>query len=449
MRRLPALLLAATLAGACGTPSAPTPSASPSATALPPAPTGSPAAAGGIEFAAAHGVARLSPSASAATSAGDALNAFGLAVFARVRSASGNAVASPASIALALSMARAGARGTTAAEMDAVLHGLASDAHADWVASLDAALASRTGTFADQAGKPQQVTLRIANSGFVQQGLPLEAAYLDALAARFGAGVGLVDFKTAADAARSAINAWVAGQTEQRITDLLGPGTVDGTTRLVLVNAVYLKAAWAKPFDTAVSADAPFTRPDGSTVSAKFMQSGGSLDYAAGPGWRAVQLPYVGDQLAMLVIVPDSLPSFAAGLDAATLASITAALAPREVNLSLPRFGTATQADLASVLAALGMPSAFSASAADFSGMTAAERLFISAVVHQADITVDEAGTEASAATAAVMAGAAAPSQTVTLKVDRPFVFAVRDLTTGAVLFLGQIADPSVVAPAS
>ena len=449
MRRLPALLLAATLAGACGAPSAPTPSAGPSASAVPSAPTGSPAAAGGIEFVSAPGIPRLATSTAAAASAGAALSAFGLDLLARVRTADGNAVVSPASVALALAMARAGARGNTATEMDAVLHGLAADAHADWVASLDAALEARSGTFADQAGKPQQVTLRIANTSFAQQGLPLEPAYLDALAARFGAGAGLADFKTAPEAARSAINAWVAGQTKQRIKDLLGPGTVDDTTRLVLVNAVYLKAAWAKPFDATATSDATFTRPDGTTVTAKFMQSGGSLDYAAGAGWQAVQLPYVGDQLAMLVIVPDSLPSFAAGLDTAALASIAGQLAPREVNLSLPRFGTETRADLAAVLATLGMPSAFSASAADFSGMTTAERLFISAVVHQATITVDEAGTEAAAATAAVMAGAAAPSQTVTLRVDRPFVFAVRDLATGAVLFLGQIADPTVGAPAS
>lgn len=440
MRRLLALLLSAALVAACA-------ASSPSTAS--PSPTGSPTGAGGIELAVADGVAHLTGSASDAASAGAAINAFGLDLYARVLDGNGNLVISPASVALALAMARAGAGGTTATEMDAVLHGLASDAHAAWVASLDGALNARTGTFKDQDGKPQTVTLRIANASFAQQGLTLEPAYLDALAAQFGAGVRLVDFKQASEPARIAINAWVADQTEQRIKELLAQGTLNALTRLVLVNAIYLKAAWLTPFEPSATQPAAFHRLDGSTVDVPFMHSGGYLEYASGSGWQAVELPYVGRQLAMLVIVPDDLAAFEAGFDAAALDAITGGLASREVALSMPRFGAETSTGLAELLAAIGMPSAFDPSSADFSGITADEPLFISAVIHQANIDVDEAGTEAAAATAVAMAAAGAPSESVTLKVDRPFVFAVRDLETGAVLFLGRITDASDGAPAS
>ena len=446
MRRLPVLLLAATLVTACaGTPSTPTPS-----TPIGPVPTPSDSAtAGGIELAMANGVAHLASSPADASSAGSAVNAFGLDLYARIRDEGGNMVISPASVAIALAMARAGARGATASEMDAVLHGLAADGRAAWVASLDNALNDRSGSFDDQSGKPQTVTLRVTNGSFVQQGLTLQPSYLDALAAQFGTGVELVDFKQAAEAARSLVNGWVSDQTEQRIKELLGQGTVDAMTRLILVNAIYLKAPWLTPFEVEATQPGPFLTSAGTSVTVPFMHSYGSLEYASGAGWQAVQLPYVGRQLAMLVIVPDSLASFERQFDAAGLDAITGGLASREVDLSLPRFGTQTSASLGDLLAQLGMPSALDASTADFSGITTAERLFISAVVHQANIDVDEAGTEAAAATAVVMAGAAAPSETVTLKVDRPFVFAVRDLETGAVLFLGRIVDASDGAPAS
>ena len=441
MRRLPVLLLTAVLAAACGSPGASSP---PSGT--PASPAASAQAAGDIELAVANGVARLKTDPAAAKEAATALNAFGVDLYAQIRTADGNLVVSPASIALALSMARAGAKGTTASEMDKVLHNLASDANADWIASLDASLADRTGTFKDQSGQAQQVTLRIANANFAQRGFELSPDYLKALAERFGAGVQLVDYASAPEAARAAINGWVADKTEQRIKQLVAQGTVDQMTRLVLVNAIYLKAAWLTPFEKPSTAPAAFHLADGSTVQVPMMHGGGNLEYAKGSGWQAVALPYVGQQLSMLVIVPDDLATFEKGFDAATLNSITSGLAGREVILGLPKFGTETKTGLADVLTKLGMPTAFSAKTADFSGITAADQLFISAVVHQANIDVDEAGTTAAAATAAVMAGTAAPTDTVTLTVDRPFLFAVRDNVTGAVLFLGRITNPAAAA---
>jgi serpin B len=399
--------------------------------------------AGDVELAAAN-VPQLAGSTADAAQAGTAVNAFGLTLLAELASnnPSGNLVMSPASIALALSMARAGALGRTAGEMDTVLHSLGADDHAAWLAALDAALDTRTGTFSDLSGAPHDVTLRIVNAPFAQRGLALEPAYLDDLAARFGAGLRLVDYVTASEAARQLINGWVRDQTEQRIRELLAAGDVDSLTRLVLVNAIYLKAAWQHPFGERATQPAAFTLADGSVVQVPMMRGGGDLPYAVGDGWQAVELPYVGGKLAMLVIVPDDLAAFTSDLDAQAFGEINGALETRRVVLGLPKFSAESRAELGPALAALGMPTAFTA-AADFSGITTEERLLISAVIHQANIDVDEKGTEAAAATAVVMRATAAPGDSVTMTVDRPFLFALRDTETGAILFLGRINDPS------
>jgi serpin B len=399
--------------------------------------------AGSITLARAE-VARASAAPADAVSAAAAVNAFGFDLL-RAIHPQGDAVVSPASIALALAMARAGAVGDTATQMDAVLHDAASDAHPTWLNALAAALDSRTGTFKDADGKDQQVTLRIANATYSQQGMVLRPAFLRAIAERFGAGVQLVDFKTATEAARLAINGWVAGQTEQRIKELLAAGVLDDMTRLVLVNAVYLKAAWVNPFDADATKPAPFHHLDGTTTDVPTMHLDADLPYAEGDGWRAVQLPYVGGSLVMTIVVPDDFAAFTAGLDGARFEAVAGALdqQQRQVTLAFPAFGTETKVDLAAVLSALGMPAAFDPVAADFSGITADERLSISAVIHQANIDVDEKGTEAAAATAVVMRATAMPAEHVTLNVDRPFVFALRDAATGAIVFLGQIVTPA------
>jgi serpin B len=396
----------------------------------------------GIQLAAAA-VPRAVADPADALKAAEGMNAFGLDLYRAIATGTGNVVVSPASVAIALSMARAGARGQTAAQMDTVLRSIASDEHASWMNALDAALAARTGTFKDIAGKDAQVTLRIANAPFAQRGMTLVPAYLEALATRFAAGLRLVDFRSAAEPARQAINLWVSDQTEKRIPELLARGDVDTLTRLVLVNAIYLKAAWLTPFAPELTKPGAFHKLDGSTVDVPMMAGGGSLPYAAGAGWRAVEVPYVGEALAMTLIVPDDLATFEARLDAATLSAITSALTATEVDLTLPKFGIETQADLAGALAAIGMPLAFDRDRADFSGITTEEKLVISKVVHQANIDVDEKGTTAAAATAVVLMATALPAEPVTMHVDRPFLFAVRDTKTGAILFLGRVTLPA------
>jgi serpin B len=253
-----------------------------------------------------------------------------------------------------------------------------------------------------------------------------------------------VDYKANPEAARQAINAWVKDQTEQRIPELIGQGAIDGLTRLVLVNAIYLKAAWQTTFSEAATQPAPFTKVDGSTASVPTMRQTADLRYAAGAGWRAVELPYVGGSLALTLIVPDDLARFETGLDPAEFDAIAAALKPSSVDLSLPKFGLETMADLGDVLAGLGMPDAFDLDKADFSGITTTEKLYISAVIHQANFDIDEKGTEASAATAVVMGTSAAPVGEITFHVDRPFLFALRDVQTGAIVFLGRVVEPAV-----
>jgi serpin B len=438
-RRFTALLALVIAVSAACSPSGPGPTNSPG-------PTNDPA---GIELARAD-VPRAATLPADAPAAAAALNAFGADLYRRLGVDGGNLVFSPASVAFALAMARAGARGETATEMDTVLHAASLEQLTSGLNALDLALAGRSGTFNDRADKPHDVTLRIANSPFAQRGMALEPAYLETLAGSFGAGLRLVDYAHDPEAARKLINAWVDARTEQRIPELLAAGTIDDLTRLVLVNAIYLKAAWATPFEPSLTKPGAFTRADGSTIDVPMMHSGGSLPYAEGAGWRAVELPYIGGSLAMTVIVPDDMAAFAAGLGTESLAwsdpftPIVSALQAREVELALPRFGLETQADLSTILAALGMPRAFDPDTADFSGITAAEQLYISAVIHQANIDVDEKGTEAAAATAVVMGTTSVPVEApVTMRVDRPFIFLLRDVPTGAVVFMGRVVDPA------
>ncbi len=407
-------------------------------------PAGPPVGSAGGDIALARAdVPRASAAPADATAAATAITAFGLDLYRAMTSGQTNVVLSPSSIALALAMARAGARGQTAAEMDAVMRAVAADGNAGWLNALDQALATRSGTFEDQGGNPLPVTLQIANAPFAQRGMPLEPAYLEALASRFGAGLRLVDYIGATEATRNLINGWVDGQTEHRIPELLVPGILTPDTRLTLVNAIYLKAPWLRPFPAEATTPGAFTRADGSTVEVPMMATSAAMRYAAGSGWKAVEIPYIGGSLAMTVIIPDDLATFERSLTADQLASIAAGLAETQVSLTFPKFSIETKAELADVLAALGMPSAFD-ERADFSGITSAEKLVISNVIHQANIDVDEKGTVAAAATAVVMERTSAPAEPVTLRVDRPFLFALRDVPTGAILFLGRVGDPSI-----
>jgi len=302
---------------------------------------------------------------------------------------------------------------------------------------LDLALASR---------QNDQVRLAAANKLWSVDGLPLLTPFVDTMSRSYGAPVAAADFGS--DAARVAINDWVAGETNERITELFPPRTIDPNTKLVLVNAVHLDAQWFFPVNPELTDDEPFTTMDGTQVTVPMMHfneylptavaGGAASPCAVGSCWRAVEIPYAGDELSMVVIVPDDLATFEASLDAATLKGVFGALEDGGIHLSLPRFSFGSHASLVDPLRDLGMASAFGGGA-DFSAMTDGGGLSIGAVEHGAFIEVDEEGTEAAAATGTAMQDSHGP----TIPVTRPFVFAIRDRQTDAVLFLGRVGDPT------
>jgi serpin B len=371
--------------------------------------------------------------------------AFAFAAYKQLTATNTNLVFSPASISIALAMTYAGAAGNTASEMAQALHfSLPSARLHPAFNALDQALASRGQGKPGADGGPMR--LNIVNATWAERTYTFKTAFLDTLATNYGAGVNLLDFVNAPDPSRLTINAWVADQTENKIQDLLPPGSINNVTRLVLTNAVYFNAAWKTQFDPNMSYDGRFALIDGSSVAARIMLAdpyGGALAMQ-GTNFVAVSLPYADDRLSLVLVVPDAgtFSQFESSLDASTLTTIVAGLTSQMVSIFLPRFKVETGADLASVFKALGMTSAFSPGVADFSGMDGTRDLYISGVVHKAFIDVAEKGTEAAAATGvAVRTTGISPG----LRVDatRPFLYFLRDQPTGAILFMGRVLDPS------
>ncbi len=388
--------------------------------------------------------ARIAAEPSEAQVAARALDQFAIDLYRSLPGNDENLVFSPYSIAIALAMARNGAVGPTLEEMTAVLHAM--HGYDESMNALDQALASRAGEYPFGAGETRTLEFASANQLWGHEGFEFHDAFLQALATNYGAGMRIVDFAGDTEGSRQAINGWVSEQTRERIPELIPEGVLNELTRLVLTNAVYLNAPWMMPFDRDQTAPGDFTTLDGSSVQAEMMKAGYKFHFADGPGFQAVELPYVDGSLSMLVIVPDEggFAQYRDGFDAETLSAIVADLETAQVNLQFPKFKFRTQAALKDVLTALGMPTAFDDQAADFSAMApTGDDLFISAVIHEAFIAVDEHGTEAAAATAVVVQETSAPPRTVDLTVDRPFLFAIRDRETGATLFLGHVIDPT------
>jgi serpin B len=345
-------------------------------------------------------------------------------------------VFSPASVASALRISLCGARGQTAAELARVLH-LDEDPKPQDAAATGLRLTSG-------AAVSGSATFRAPNTVWIQSGLPVRAAFKARL--HDAATLAAADFRAAPEATRAEINRVIASQTEGKISGLLPSGTITALTRLVLASAVYLKAAWTEPFPERATADAPFY-PDGrdqAALTVPMMHGTASRAYLRGDGYQAVLLPYRDINLAMAVLLPDGpLAALPPKLAAAGLGGLLAGAARHRVTLSLPRFRLEAAFDLIPALRRLGVAAAFGDNA-DFGEITEAAPLRIGAVAHKAYVDVDEHGTEAAAATAVVIRAAAAmrPPPAVTLVVDRPFLFAIVDSTTGLPLFLGQVSHP-------
>jgi serine protease inhibitor len=365
---------------------------------------------------------------------------FAFDLYGRLKSTGGNLFFSPYSISTCLAMTWAGARGDTESQMAGVLH----------FSTVQTGLHSQFGTLQNQLNAVQEkkaVALNIANGLWAQKDHSFLPAFLQIATRDYAAKVKQVDFSTDAESARKDINDWVSGKTADRIQNLIPSGALDAMTRLVLVNAIYFKGQWATQFKPSNTEPAPFETAPGQTSSAQFMNLTDNFGYAEADGLQLLELPYAGGDLSMVVLLPaetNSFKDFENGLSEEKLTGWLTQARKQKVNVFLPKFKLTQQFALADTLAAMGMTDAFSPSA-DFSGMDGVRDLYISTVIHKAFVEVNEEGTEAAAATGMVAVGMIAmqPAPLPVFRADHSFLFLIRDIHSGSILFLGRVADPS------
>lgn len=375
----------------------------------------------------------------------DGNTAFALALYQSLKDKEGNLFYSPYSLSLALAMAYAGARGDTEKEMAATLHFTLSQEKLHQAFNyLALELAKREKAKDAEDKEVDAFRLDVANDIWGQKDYQFLAAFLDTLAVNYGAGLRILDFIKDAESARQTINKYISEKTEGKIKDLIPEGAVNDLTRLVLTNAIYFNAAWAYPFEEEDTRSGTFKLLDGTTVSVPMMNQTEFFGYATGSNYQAVELPYVGRELSMLIIMPNEgqFSAFEKAFDPAQLSSITGALKSTNIALAMPKFEFDSSFGLKQTLASMGMPIAFTDNA-DFSGMTGRRDLLIQDVVHKAYVSVDEAGTEAAAARAVIMGVTWAPPEPIKLTLDHPFIFLIRDMQTGTVLFIGRVLNPT------
>lgn len=372
----------------------------------------------------------------------DGNTAFAYNLFQALKSEDGNVFYSPYSISIALAMTYAGARGETATQMADTLHfDLSQEKLHPAFNYLDMELNKRG---EGAKGKDDEgFRLNIVNAIWGQKDFTFLPVFLDTLAENYGAGLRVVDFIGETEKARVTINDWVSDETEERIQDLIPPGQLDAMTRLVLTNAIYFNAAWQYQFEESLTSDSPFYLLTGEDVTVRMMKQTESLGYTAGDGYQAVESLYDGGELSMIILLPDSgqYESFEEQLTAEKADEIIRNLEKIQVTLSMPKFEFESEFMMRETLSAMGMPVAFG-SGADFSGMIGQPGLYIDQVIHKAFVSVDESGTEAAAATAVDMKLTSAPVDPVKVTIDHPFIFLIRDIETGAVLFVGRVLNP-------
>jgi serpin B len=369
-------------------------------------------------------------------------NAFAVDLYQQLRTQPGNLFFSPESISTAFAMAYAGANGQTAAEMQQVFH---------FTLPPERLHPAMGALLAGMNSPHPGYDLHVADGLWAEQDTHFLPAYLKLVESNYGAGFHPVNFKTSPEAARSTINAWVEKQTNDKIQNLLVPGTITPATRLVLTNAIYFKGSWSERFDKAQTKDEEFQLSEAENVKAPLMHRTGSYRYYDGGTFQALDLPYKGNELSMVVLLPKEIAGLPALEKSFTAAAANEWLEKLEIEdkviLTLPRFKMTQQFELSGVLGKMGMARAFS-NAADFSGMDGKPDFAISAAIHKAFIDVNEEGTEAAAATAIVIRSMAArlpmpEPPPIVFRADHPFLFLIRDNTSGAILFMGRVTDPA------
>jgi serpin B len=338
-------------------------------------------------------------------------------------------------------MTYAGARGNTEAQMAQALRFTVGQEQ------LHAAFSSLEATLSD-IGRKGQLEMKVANALWPQEGYAFLPEFVALAKEHYGVLVEAVDYGDA-ETARRTINAWVEERTASRIQDVIPPGILDVLTRLVLVNAIYFKGVWARQFDQSLTEDAPFWVALDKRVQVSMMYQQGSFRYGVADGLQFLELPYAGGDLSMVVLLPearDGLSDLEARWTVENLDRWIAHLSrliPREVKVFLPRFEIAFPFSLNKALKSMGMVDAFAD--ADFSGMDGTRSLILSAVLHKAFVAFNEEGTEAAAATAVVMRlrSLSVPPPPPTYRADHPFVFLIRENSTGSILFVGRVVNPA------
>jgi serpin B len=378
-------------------------------------------------------------------------NQFALDLYRQLRAQDGNLFFSPYSVNKALSMAYAGARGENAAEMARVLHFdlTAQELHRAYREARKL-LNSQDGRKPSppKSGRPRPAgPFYLSANLWGQQGYAFQKKYLNLLQECYGAGLRQVNFADV-ESARQTINGWAEFQTDRKIPDLFPPGALNRTTRLVLASAIYFKGDWAHPFDEDQTHKQPFWVNASRHVRVPLMNQTEVFGYFEDGQVQVLQMPYQGQRLAMVVLLPkrvDGLADLEKALTANRLAALLGRMRAQKVDVSLPKFKLTDAFVLNDALSALGMKRAFLPGGADFGGMNGGhEPLYVSAFLHKALIDVKEEGTEAAAASGGVVGTltASAPKGVAVFRADHPFVFAIRDVRTGVILFLGRVARP-------
>lgn len=365
--------------------------------------------------------------------------AFAFDLYEKLKEVEGNLFFSPYSISTALAMTYAGARGNTEKQMGTALHfTLDQKRFHPAFAYLEAQLKA--------VQKKGDIELNIANALWAQEDYVFLKKFLDLIQNNYGTVLNHVDFKKTCEAARKKINAWVEHKTKDKIKNLIKPGILNAATRLVLTNAIYFKGRWKFQFKESRTKETPFWLSINKSIEVPMMTQKRQFGYMESDSLQILELPYIGDDLAMIVLLPrkiDGLTQLEADLSVESLNMWIDHLRKREVSVFLPKFKMTSQFRLGETLASMGMPDAFGENA-DFSGIDGTKDLFISAVIHKAFVDVNAEGTEAAAATAAVISLTSAPSTPPpTFRADHPFIFLIRDNRSGSILFLGRIVNPN------
>jgi serpin B len=372
---------------------------------------------------------------------GNSVFAFNL--YRTIRHVGTNLFFSPYSISEALALAYAGACGHTEKDMaEALDFNLSADCLHPAFNSLDLQFKER-----GQGAKGKDeggFRLHVVNAIWGQKGYDFLPQFLDILAQNYGAGLMILDFINEAEQSRVAINEWVSEQTEDKIRDLVPKGAIDQLTRLVLTNAIYFNAAWERPFNKNLTSYGTFHLIEEIDITVPMMRQTKSFRYAEGDGYQAIELPYDGHELSMLILLPEvgQFNAFEELLDAGFIRAIIVNLEMHQVALTMPKFEYELSLGLKEALGTLGMGAAFTGDA-DFSGINGKRDLFLREVLHKAFVSVDEAGTEAAAATAMIIGMSLMPGLPIEMRIDRPFLFLIRDISTDSIIFLGRVLNPA------